>query len=172
MSKPLLATILMIAAAHARAEKVTMTSAKQQLGEAMKAVKAPKKLPKGLTQDEYGALTYPNEETRVFDLDALDYAQTPQQIANICMQLSVDFKGNLVPGGPAPPGWDQGQVWNRFYVPLQRLVGYRPDGTAIYEAVDGVGENEKKWLYPRLRTRTRGDATEASLKEFHASGPR
>lgn len=172
MAKSLFAAILAIAAAHARAEKITIGKAKDALGDAMKAVKAPKKLPKGLTQDEFGALTYPDEPTRVFDYDALDYAQTPQQIANICMQLSIDAKGNEVPGGPAPPGWDKGQVWNRFYVPLQRLVGYRPDGTAIYEAVDGVGDDEKKWLYPRLRTRTSGAGTVESLKEFNASGPR
>lgn len=172
MSKTLFGAILAIAAAHARAEKITIGQAKAQLGEAMKAVKPPPALPAGWRQDEFGALTLPGETTRVFDYDALKYARTPQQIGNILTQLSVDTAGNPVPGGPAPPGWDQGQVWNRFYVPLQLLTGYRPDGSAIWEVVDGILDGAGKWLYPRIRSRTRGAGTQAALAEFHASGPR
>jgi hypothetical protein len=172
MSKSLFGAIIAIAAMIARAEKITITAAKNQLADAMKAVKPPK-LPTGVTQDEFGGLKLPGESTIVYDLDALAYARTPQQIGNICAQLSVDAEGNPVPGGPAPPGWDQGQVWNRFVVPLQRLVGYRPDGSAIWEQVDGKSDQtQPKWLYARVRIRAKGDATRVALAEFHASGPR
>jgi hypothetical protein len=172
-SKQLVA-ILAVAAALARAEKVSVTAAKKALGDAMNAVKPPAKLPKGVSIDEYGALSFDGEVTRVFDLDGLTYASTPQQIANICKQLSVDAQGRQVPGGPAPPGWEQGQVWNRFIVPLERLVDFRPDGSAIYEQVDGKGDGDAstKYLYPRVRIRARAAATQSALREFHASGPR
>lgn len=172
MSKSLFAATVALAAAHARAEKITIGAAKAQLGDAMKAVKPPKPLPKGVTQDQFGALQFPGESVRVFDLAALDYASTPQQIGNILTQLSVDPGGGPVPGGPPPLGWDQGQVWNRFALPLQRLVGYRPDGSAIWEPVDGQADGADKWLYPRVRIRARGAGTQAALAEFHASGPR
>lgn len=172
MSKSLFGAIIAIAAMIARAEKITIGKAKAALGDAMKAVKPPK-LPTGVTQDEFGGLTLPGETTVVYDLDALAHARTPQQIGNICAQLSVDAAGNPVPGGPAPPGWDQGQIWNRFMVPLQRLVGYRPDGSAIWEQVDGKSDQSSpKWLNQRVRIRAKGDATKAALAEFHASGPR
>lgn len=169
MSKTLFGAILAIAAAHARAEKITIGAAKKQLGDAMKAVKPPKPLPKGVTQDEFGALQFPGESVRVFDYAALDYATTPQQIGNILVQLSVDAAGNPVPGGPAPPGWDQGQIWNRFVLPLQRLVGYRPDGSAIWEQADG---GTQPYAYARVRIRARGAGTQSAMAEFHASGPR
>lgn len=173
MSKALFAAIITVAATLARASKITITDAKAQLGAAMKAVKPPVKLPKGVTQDEFGALTFAADpRAAVFDYDCLNYASTPQQVANICAQLSCDPDGNPVPGGPAPPGWDQGQIWNRFLVPLQRATGYRPDGSAIYEPVDGQIEGAGKWLYSRVRIRSRGEAAQAALREFHASGPR
>ena len=169
MSQSNFAAIIAIAATHARAEKITIGQAKAALGGAMNAVKPPPALPKGWSQDEFGALLLPGETVRVFDLDALKYARTPQQIGNILVQLSVDAAGNPVPGGPAPPGWNQGQVWNRFYVPLQRLTGYRPDGSAIWEHADGGAE---PFAYPRVRIRARGAGTQAALAEYHASGPR
>lgn len=172
MSQSNFAAIIPIAAALARAEKISIGKAKAALGDAMNAVKPPPALPKGWSQDEFGALLLPGETVHVFDYDALKYARTPQQIGNILVQLSVDAAGNEVPGGPAPPGWDKGQVWNRFVLPLQRLVGYRPDGSAVWETVDGKQDGPSKWLYPRVRIRASGAGTKAALAEFHASGPR
>lgn len=109
--------------------------------------------------NEYGAhqLRGQPRDMWFFTLSGWDKATTLMQKANLRAQLGLDEGGRLVSTGPAPVGFEEGQVANRFNVPL-----YTSDGTDMFGGIKWVRDDgplaggNGQYKFKRIRVRARG----------------
>lgn len=152
MKKTLLQYIT-IAAAIARVEGSSIAQTQKLLANTMAGFQPPKQL-KGIGPlDEWGSHTVESwpREYRAFSIYGAAMATTPQQFVNIMVQCGVSDLLVQKSAGPAPVGWDAGQLWNRFILPLEHLNGISRAGIPQYAKVDHV--NGIQPLFARIRTR-------------------